>query len=216
MLPFQPIVTDVTARQELKPVYTSKYGILYQGDCLKFLSALPDESVDLVFADPPFNLDKKYGTGIDDRMELDLYLDWSKQWLNESIRILKPIIWVDYSLRVHTVHSEHSTMCPHFNDLHSDRIILSAASRTSDINIVCLSQVDQMVKIDPCKIGWHFDASVAAKNENRKLLTHGDTYQIVVANGVEALESLIDAYNANGDRLPEPKLVLIRVEDRAN
>ena len=90
MLPFQPIVTDVTARQELKPVYTSKYGILYQGDCLKFLSALPDESVDLVFADPPFNLDKKYGTGIDDRMELDLYLDWSKQWLNESIRILNP------------------------------------------------------------------------------------------------------------------------------
>lgn len=90
MLPFQPIATDIAARQELKQVYTSEYGILYQGDCLKFLSVLPDESVDLVFADPPFNLDKKYGTGIDDLMELDLYLDWSKKWLHESIRILKP------------------------------------------------------------------------------------------------------------------------------
>ncbi len=39
--------------------------------------------------------------------------------------------------------------------------------------------------------------------------THGDTYQIAVANGVEVLESLIDAYNANGERLPEPRLVLI-------
>jgi len=39
--------------------------------------------------------------------------------------------------------------------------------------------------------------------------THGDTYQIAVANGVEALESLIDTYNINGDRLPEPKLLLI-------
>jgi antitoxin HicB len=39
--------------------------------------------------------------------------------------------------------------------------------------------------------------------------THGDTYQIAVANGVEALESLIDAYHANGDLLPDPKLVAI-------
>jgi antitoxin HicB len=38
--------------------------------------------------------------------------------------------------------------------------------------------------------------------------THGDTYELAVANGVEALESLIDAYIANGDLLPEPGLVL--------
>jgi antitoxin HicB len=37
--------------------------------------------------------------------------------------------------------------------------------------------------------------------------THGDTYEIAVANGVEALESLIDAYLASGDPLPAPRLV---------
>jgi antitoxin HicB len=37
--------------------------------------------------------------------------------------------------------------------------------------------------------------------------THGDTYEIAVANGVEALESLVDAYLANDDALPEPRLV---------
>jgi antitoxin HicB len=39
--------------------------------------------------------------------------------------------------------------------------------------------------------------------------THGDTYQIAVSNGVEALEALIDAYHANGDLLPDPKLLPI-------
>jgi antitoxin HicB len=38
--------------------------------------------------------------------------------------------------------------------------------------------------------------------------THGDTYELAVANGVEALESLIDAYKVNGDLLPAPRLVL--------
>jgi antitoxin HicB len=34
--------------------------------------------------------------------------------------------------------------------------------------------------------------------------THGDTYELAVANGIEALESLIMAYEATGDTLPEP------------
>lgn len=90
MLPFQLITTDVADRQELQQIYMSKHGILYQGDCLQLLSALPSESVDLVFADPPFNLGKEYGKGINDRMEIEKYLAWSEQWLSESIRILKP------------------------------------------------------------------------------------------------------------------------------
>lgn len=34
--------------------------------------------------------------------------------------------------------------------------------------------------------------------------THGDTYELAVENGIEALESLIIAYEAAGDPLPEP------------
>ncbi|MEA5551035.1 site-specific DNA-methyltransferase [Anabaena cylindrica UHCC 0172] len=89
MLPFQLIATDVATQQGLKQVYKSEYGILYQGDCLKFLSALPNESVDIIFADPPFNLGKEYGEGINDKMDTNQYLIWSQQWLSESIRVLK-------------------------------------------------------------------------------------------------------------------------------
>lgn len=90
MLPFQAIAPAVATQQGLQQVYMSEYGILYQGDCLKLLSALPDESVDLVFADPPFNLGKEYGEGVSDQMDVDKYLGWSQQWLDESIRVLKP------------------------------------------------------------------------------------------------------------------------------
>ncbi len=38
----------------------------------------------------------------------------------------------------------------------------------------------------------------------QKWRTHGDTYKDAVANGTEALESLIIAYQENGDALPEP------------
>jgi antitoxin HicB len=37
--------------------------------------------------------------------------------------------------------------------------------------------------------------------------THGDTYELAVANGVEALESLVMAYRANEESLPEPNFV---------
>ncbi len=90
MLPFQLISPVTATQQRLRQVYLSDYGILYQGDCLKFLSVLPDASVDLVFADPPFNLGKEYGKGVTDRMKSDEYLKWSQQWLSESIRVLRP------------------------------------------------------------------------------------------------------------------------------
>ena len=33
-----------------------------QGDCLESLASIPDNSIDVCFADPPFNLDKKYSS----------------------------------------------------------------------------------------------------------------------------------------------------------
>lgn len=90
MLPFEAIAPNTVRQRGLQQVYKSKHGILYQGDCLQLLLALPDESVDLVFADPPFNLGKEYGEGVNDQMEVEKYLAWSQQWLDESIRVLKP------------------------------------------------------------------------------------------------------------------------------
>lgn len=72
---------------ELK--FSTDLGKLYQGDCLALLSNMPDNSVDVVFADPPFNLSKQYKSGIDDNLSSDEYLCWCEKWLEECIRVLK-------------------------------------------------------------------------------------------------------------------------------
>jgi DNA modification methylase len=41
----------------MRPHYETKLGQLFRGDCLGILPELPPESYDLIFADPPFNLD---------------------------------------------------------------------------------------------------------------------------------------------------------------
>lgn len=75
-------------QRRLEPVHTTTWGRLYQGDCLEMLRSLPDGSVDMVFADPPFNLGKKYGKGISDALKADDYLRWSKAWLAECVRVI--------------------------------------------------------------------------------------------------------------------------------
>lgn len=59
------------------------------GDCLEMLATIPDESVDVCFADPPFNLDKKYAS-YDDQLSLQEYVDWCEAWLVQLVRITKP------------------------------------------------------------------------------------------------------------------------------
>jgi DNA modification methylase len=57
--------------------------------CLDVLKTIPSETIDLAFADPPFNLTKNYNGYCDDRNERD-YLGWCKRWLIEYERVLKP------------------------------------------------------------------------------------------------------------------------------
>jgi site-specific DNA-methyltransferase (adenine-specific) len=59
------------------------------GDCLELFADIPDNSVDMTFADPPFNLKKRYAS-YRDSLELQSYLDWCKQWITEMVRVTKP------------------------------------------------------------------------------------------------------------------------------
>jgi len=82
---------------------------IIQGDCLEELKKLPDGSVDLVFADPPYNLqlggellrpDNSKVDAVDDdwdRFEsFEAYDAFTKAWLKESRRVLKDdgALWV--------------------------------------------------------------------------------------------------------------------------
>ncbi len=66
--------------------FESKMGQLYLGDSLIWLRSLKSESVDLVFADPPYNIKK---ADWDDFESHEHYVSWSRQWIEEAARILK-------------------------------------------------------------------------------------------------------------------------------
>ena len=72
------------------PVFQTSLGCLYEGDCLKVLPCIESDSIDTVFADPPFNLGKKYGAKVNDSKSEAEYLEWSRAWISECVRILKP------------------------------------------------------------------------------------------------------------------------------
>lgn len=63
--------------------------VLIQGDCIGGLAALGPGSVDLVFADPPFNIGYDYDI-YEDRKEADEYLAWTRKWVEGVQRVLKP------------------------------------------------------------------------------------------------------------------------------
>jgi len=74
----------------LKPFHTTDLGALFAGDCLEVLQQIRSESINTVFADPPFNIGKEYGKGTNDRKTEEKYVEWCKEWLAECVRILKP------------------------------------------------------------------------------------------------------------------------------
>jgi site-specific DNA-methyltransferase (adenine-specific) len=68
----------------------TELGELYKGDCIDIISTIKTNSIDLIFADPPFNLNKKYDEGINDSFSISEYVNWCYRWLDECIRVLKP------------------------------------------------------------------------------------------------------------------------------
>lgn len=70
-------------------VYETQLGKLFQGDCLSLMKTMDSNSIDLIFADPPFNLNKLYPSNIDDAIKSEKYIQWSQEWLIECVRLLK-------------------------------------------------------------------------------------------------------------------------------
>lgn len=68
---------------------------IIQGDCLEEMRKIPDQSVDLIFTSPPYNLGNGHHTGTkrhkayDDNMPEKEYQEWQVKVLNECFRILK-------------------------------------------------------------------------------------------------------------------------------
>ncbi|GAK54419.1 DNA methylase [Candidatus Moduliflexus flocculans] len=66
-------------------IYQNKYGQLFQGDSIAWLQSLPSESIDLIFADPPYNIKKAEWDKFESQ---EHYIQWSLQWIQEAARVL--------------------------------------------------------------------------------------------------------------------------------
>jgi len=62
---------------------------IFNTDCIIGMKKIPNESVDCVIADPPYNIGKDFGNDSDCR-SLTEYIKWCKKWIKECLRILKP------------------------------------------------------------------------------------------------------------------------------
>jgi len=58
------------------------------GDAVKIMKNIPDNSIDLVFADPPYNIGIKYDNYKDKLPQKD-YIKWTDKWFDEVTRVLK-------------------------------------------------------------------------------------------------------------------------------
>lgn len=89
------VVEAQSSEQKLLPLpltkgfqlqYTHPHGQIYQGNSLDWLASLDSESVDLVFADPPYNIKKAEWDNFENQ---EKYIEWSIQWISQASRILK-------------------------------------------------------------------------------------------------------------------------------
>lgn len=67
--------------------YQHPNGQLWLGDSIEWLKTLPSASIDLVFADPPYNLNKADWDTFESH---EAYVHWSLLWIEQAARVLKP------------------------------------------------------------------------------------------------------------------------------
>lgn len=72
--------------EPFSPFFESTFGKLYQMDAIKYLKQLESNSIDLIFADPPYNIKKAEWDTFSNQKE---YVSWSMEWIIEAQRVLK-------------------------------------------------------------------------------------------------------------------------------
>lgn len=70
-------------------IFGSQHHAIIHGDALDGLAGIGSGTVDLIFADPPYNIGKDFD-GVADRRQEGDYLAWCRRWIDECRRVLKP------------------------------------------------------------------------------------------------------------------------------
>jgi site-specific DNA-methyltransferase (adenine-specific) len=67
--------------------YTHPDGEIWVGNAITWLRSLQSESIDFIFADPPYNIKKAEWDTFESQQE---YVNWSLEWIEQASRVLKP------------------------------------------------------------------------------------------------------------------------------
>ncbi|MHC5861225.1 adenine-specific DNA-methyltransferase [Nostoc sp.] len=70
-------------------IYKDDFHTIIHGDALENLKHLESESINLIFADPPYNIGKNFD-GLVENWSEEEFLRWTYQWIDECHRVLKP------------------------------------------------------------------------------------------------------------------------------
>ena len=70
--------------------YENDTATIYQGNCIDILEQVPDRSINLIFADPPYNIGKQFGSFTDTWPSDSQYAEWCYEWLALCINKLTP------------------------------------------------------------------------------------------------------------------------------
>ena len=136
---------------------------IFNEDCLINASKIPDNSVDLIVADPPYCLGKDYGND-SDKMSPEAYLEWTYKWIDSYIPKLKNsgvfyifLSW-QYSPEIFSYIKKHLTMV---NEIIWDRRVPSMggsvrkfSSVHDNIGFFVKSQKDYYFNLDPIRIPY--------------------------------------------------------------
>ena len=57
---------------------------IHYGDCIKKMQKLDNDSIDLIIADPPYNLNKNFGNSSDNWNDVDGWIKWSKNCFHNA------------------------------------------------------------------------------------------------------------------------------------
>jgi len=101
-------IANVEEQNSMKPVYKTTDTALYNEDCMKIMARFPNDYIDMIFADPPYNLSNNGVTCYAGKMVsvnkgqwdkskgFDEDLEFHEKWISECRRILKPqgTIWI--------------------------------------------------------------------------------------------------------------------------
>src|SRR5258708_15882753 len=80
---------EISALKATEPqrFFSHPHGEFWVGDSIVWLQTLPFASVDVVFADPPYNIKKAEWDTFESQQA---YVQWSILWIEQAARVLKP------------------------------------------------------------------------------------------------------------------------------